>query len=92
MDRRFMEQMTPPFPYMKCLKLMKRRREIPTVLRRVMNYLTEGSLYFESLMVELPQGVAVVEKNSENLFEDDSDELQLELLFGVEDQTSSSQL
>ncbi|XP_057795861.1 putative F-box/LRR-repeat protein At5g02930 [Salvia miltiorrhiza] len=91
MDRGLLEQSPCPFPYMKCLKLMKGRREIATVLRRVLNYLTEENLVSESLLkVELPQDVVVVEKNYEDLFEDNSDEQQLELLFGIEHETSSS--
>ncbi|KAG6390377.1 hypothetical protein SASPL_148111 [Salvia splendens] len=86
-NRGLIEESPCPFPYMKCLKVMKGRREITTVLRRVMNYLTEGTLYFDSLVVELPQGgVTLVEKNSDDLFEDESDEQQLELLFRIEDE------
>lgn len=81
MDRRLIEQSPSPFANIKCLKLTKGRREIPTVLERVMNYLTEGSL----CGVEFPEGVTVVEKNPE-VFDEES-ELQLEQLFGIEDET-----
>ncbi|XP_047957804.1 uncharacterized protein LOC125203495 [Salvia hispanica] len=84
--RGLIEESPCPFPYLKCLKVMKGRREITTVLRRVMNYLTEGTLYFYSWVMELPQDVTVVEKNSDDLFEDESDGQQLELLFGIEDE------
>ncbi|KAH6782699.1 hypothetical protein C2S51_007992 [Perilla frutescens var. frutescens] len=90
MDRRLIEQSPSPFTNMKCLKLRKGRREIPTVLQRVMNYLTEGSIYGdESLMVEFPEGVCVVERNLDDLFDEESDEHQLEQLFGIEDETPS---
>ncbi|KAL1533655.1 F-box/LRR-repeat protein-like protein [Salvia divinorum] len=86
-NRGLIEESPCPFLYMKCLKVMKGRRETTTVLRRVMNYLTEGTLYFDSLVVEFPQGgMTVVEKNSEDLFEDESDDQELELLFGTEDE------
>ncbi|KAG6432634.1 hypothetical protein SASPL_104215 [Salvia splendens] len=39
MDGGLIEQSPCPFPYMKCLKIIKRRRKISTVLRRVMNFL-----------------------------------------------------
>ena len=88
MDGGLIEQSPCPFPYMKCLKIIQRRRKFSTVLRRVMNFLTEGILYFESLVVELPQGVNVVEKSYQDLLEDDSDEQQLKLLFGIEEEAS----
>ncbi|XP_047957534.1 putative F-box/LRR-repeat protein At3g42770 [Salvia hispanica] len=55
------EQSPPPFPNLKCLKVMKGHYKIRTVLQSVMNYLTIGTLYFEK--VEFPDGVTVVEKN-----------------------------
>lgn len=51
-----------------------------------MHYLTEGSL----CDVEFPEGVCVVEKNSE-VFDEES-ELQLEQFFGDEDETQSETL
>lgn len=89
MDGGLIDQSPCPFPYMKCLKIfIKRRRKMSTVLRRVMSFLTEGILYFESLVVELPRGVKVVEKSYQDLIEDDSDEQQLKLLFGIEEEAS----
>ncbi|KAL1533654.1 hypothetical protein AAHA92_33512 [Salvia divinorum] len=67
------EQSPPPFPNLKCLKVMKGRHKVRTVLQSVMNYLTLGSLYLESLMVELPNGVTVAEHNSEDPADDDDD-------------------
>ncbi|XP_057795860.1 F-box/LRR-repeat protein At3g26922-like [Salvia miltiorrhiza] len=79
-DRSLIEQKPCPFPYLKCLKLMKGRREIPRVLQSVMKYLSE------SAKVEFPDGVSVVEEYSGD--EDDSDdELELPQLFGIEDET-----
>lgn len=86
MDRRLIEQSPLPFPHIKYLKLTKGRREIPTVLERVMDYLTEGSL----CDVEFPEGVCVVEKNPEVF--DEEGELQLEHIFGVENETQSETL
>ncbi|KAH6832828.1 hypothetical protein C2S53_006075 [Perilla frutescens var. hirtella] len=84
-DLRVIEQSSSPFPNMKYLKLRRGegRREFPTVLQRVMNYLTEGSSCGDSLMVEFPEGVSVVESDLEDLSDEDSDELhaQLEHLF-----------
>ncbi|XP_047961800.1 F-box/FBD/LRR-repeat protein At3g26920-like [Salvia hispanica] len=54
------EQSPPPFPNLKCLKVMKGRYKIRTVRQNIMNYLTIGTLYFETLKVEFPDGVTVV--------------------------------
>ncbi|XP_047964199.1 F-box/LRR-repeat protein At5g02910-like [Salvia hispanica] len=68
------EQSHSPFRNLKCLKLVEGRRKIRTVLQSVMNYLTVGTLYFESMMVEFPDDVVVVEQNSEYMSdEEDTD-------------------
>ncbi|KAG6388215.1 hypothetical protein SASPL_153414 [Salvia splendens] len=54
------EQTPPPFPNMKCLKMIEGRNKMRTVFRRVMNYLT-GTLCCE---VKLPPGMVVVEQIS----------------------------
>lgn len=84
MDRRLIERSPSPFPHIKRLKMKKGRREIATVLERVMDYLTEGNL----CDVEFPKGVCMVDKNSEEVLDEES-ELQLEQLYGVEDETQS---
>ena len=53
---------------------MEGRRKIRIVLQRVMNYLTVGTLYFGSMIVEFPNDVVVVEQNSEYMSdEEDTD-------------------
>ncbi|KAG6388693.1 hypothetical protein SASPL_150125 [Salvia splendens] len=48
------EQRHPPFPNLKCLKVIKGSNKISTMLESVMNYSTIGTLYFElSLKVEI---------------------------------------
>ena len=68
---------------MKCLKLIKGRWDISTVLQCVMNYLTVETLHCDSLVVEFPRGVDVVEQNLEDLSDDDDSDLiqRLKLLF-----------
>ncbi|KAL1557672.1 F-box/FBD/LRR-repeat protein-like protein [Salvia divinorum] len=57
------EKSPSPFPNIKCLKVVKKEyHEIYTVFKGVMNYLN-----FESLMVELPDGVDVVEHNDHGI-------------------------
>ncbi|KAL1538860.1 F-box/LRR-repeat protein-like protein [Salvia divinorum] len=63
LDGCFIEQSPSPFPYMKRLKLIKGRWDISTVLQCVMDYLTAETLHRDSLTVEIPYGVDVVEHN-----------------------------
>ncbi|KAL1543859.1 putative F-box/LRR-repeat protein [Salvia divinorum] len=83
LDDNFIERSPSPFPYMKCLKLIKGRWNISTVLQCVMNYLTVETLHCDSLTVEFPRGVDVVEQNLEDLSDDDDNDLiqRLKLLF-----------
>lgn len=87
MDRRLIEQSPSPFPHIERLKMTKGRRKIATVLERVMDYLTEGSL----CDVEFPEGVCVVDSYPEEVLDEES-ELQLEQLYGVEDETQSEMI
>ncbi|KAG6435957.1 hypothetical protein SASPL_100838 [Salvia splendens] len=83
LDDDFIKRSPSPFPYMKCLKLIKGRWDISTVRQCVMNYLTVETLHCDSLMVEFPRGVDVVEQNLEDLSDDDDSDLiqPLKLLF-----------
>lgn len=64
----------------------EREEEIQTVLNKVIKYLTEGSSYPDSVVVEFPKGVSVVEIKWDDLLDEDS-ELKLQGLFGIEDET-----
>ncbi|KAK6114814.1 hypothetical protein DH2020_007083 [Rehmannia glutinosa] len=60
MDPQLLEQSPSPFPYMKRLKFTRRRYgylSMETVPLTVMNYLTKGCSYGDSLVVEFPEGV-----------------------------------
>ncbi|KAL3638796.1 hypothetical protein CASFOL_016703 [Castilleja foliolosa] len=60
MDLHLLEKSPSPFTNMKCLKLKKRRRLFPRmeiVPEIVMQYLTQGSVYGDSLVVEFPKRI-----------------------------------
>ncbi|KAG6390378.1 hypothetical protein SASPL_148112 [Salvia splendens] len=57
---------SPPFPNIKCLKVMKGRHKLYRVRKQILKYLTVGTLNFESLTVEFPAGVIMDERNSDN--------------------------
>ncbi|XP_047961806.1 F-box/LRR-repeat protein At5g02910-like [Salvia hispanica] len=80
------EQSPPPFPNLKCLKVINGSSKRSTVLESVMNYLTIGTLYFESsLKVEIPCDVVVVYQHREAY-----DDLYYDDLYFEEDYTQSS--
>ncbi|KAK6114825.1 hypothetical protein DH2020_007094 [Rehmannia glutinosa] len=59
MDPQLLEQSPSPFPYMKRLKFTRRRYgflSMETVPLTVMNYLTKGCSYGDSMVVEFPEG------------------------------------
>ncbi|KAG8378299.1 hypothetical protein BUALT_Bualt08G0123000 [Buddleja alternifolia] len=59
-DANLLEQSPSPFPHMRKLKLIRRPcmiHPIDIVPLNVMNYLTNGSSFGESLVVEFPQGI-----------------------------------
>ncbi|KAG6388692.1 hypothetical protein SASPL_150124 [Salvia splendens] len=72
-------EQSPPFPNLKCLKVMKGRYKVCTVHQSVMNYLTMETLHFESLMVECSDGVTVVEQSPEDLFDDEDEDYKTNL-------------
>ncbi|KAG6388715.1 hypothetical protein SASPL_150147 [Salvia splendens] len=79
-------EQSPPFPNLKCLKAVKASNKISTVLESAINYLTRGTLYFESLlMIEFPHDVVVVQQNSD-------DQAYYDDLYYEGDSTQSSQV